>query len=151
MPKPGQQQQTHDTLETKKNYTTRQTMNVTTRFFATKFLRWKFSSEMMLRPVDASCHLFSYQVEKQHLRPTLLHQAEPLHTMIPSDKILSAWSEKELCIEANCSATSYKNFSTKFWTSLIQFDLVWSSLNKFDQFGSSLNQFDQKGVTNSLN
>ena len=34
---------------------------------------------MMLRPVDASCHLFSYQVEKQHLRPTLLHQAEPLH------------------------------------------------------------------------
>ena len=51
---------------------------------------------MMLRPVDASCHLFSYQVEKQHLRPTLLHQAEPLHTMIRSDKILSAWSEKEL-------------------------------------------------------
>ena len=39
MPKPGQKQQTHDTLETKKNYTTRQTMNVTTRFFATKFLR----------------------------------------------------------------------------------------------------------------
>ena len=34
---------------------------------------------MMLRPVDASCHLFSYQVEKQHLRPTRLHQAEALH------------------------------------------------------------------------